>query len=1089
MSYKYAVHLNEGWNFVSFFITNISLDLFIQNKNIIEIKTLKHSYHRDFHITNLKEITIYTAYWINSEKETLVDIEGTLNKSDITINVSKGWNMVGYPYKFTSNISTLIQNTNISQIKYNNFSYNSLLPSSLNTLKNFESNYGYWFYIENAGEIEFKYPFIYNKVNEDTTINGLILLDDFRSDELKNNFLKKNYKIETTSKTQIEIPNGVKNISLIDLNNILNKLNDTIFSVYYGYLKGTSQSIGINFYNKFFVLSEFIGNIKIQPKTFDNNTQLIECYFNNSNKDRILFNITNNTVVIGLDGNNVYINNVLFKEYKLTEEININKSLYLSDYSLEELQVNTVNIQKNDNLLIINEVTTKYDIINMILKVYVYTSDGLIILSLKNTKTVNKTTIVEINNTNDSKEYLILQNQLFHINVNNTDYTVNMTWEGNEYYNKQFDSYNYNKNNMYLYWYSLNNIILNSVLIDSINVVDTLNILDSGNDYLIFEVYQSQIFYRIYLIKNKSYKGIINITIYSKTNINDDFNLENKKHKTWAIHESNPLNIEGIILELKWTGDIINLGYSLKSTKIEKQRDIGLKLNTYEIISFPNISFKIHYSIGSTDDSINLTFWKSYKNFITSIKTHLSYLIEYINYIDIQLPFEDVDFYKNGGDNNYDIYITNIDNKNINGYTQVIDYNYKTSNQNDVVTFINIGCNLDDYELLKVVLYREFFNSIQGSYDWFDKLWISKGLATAFEYNLSNSQLSTKYLSLLFSNKNLALSYNSNFKIESGYITLFQELPINYMNGMISIEIVELYSNDKKIEIDETIIGNIYLSNKNNGSINIKKSEIRVVNNKNHLFILFDSNRTSIELKFSMTIKSYIITEIIDAYSTRYNASFAFFQYLFEKFGTKNIINNILTNTSLYNSYALIEYALNRINPNLSFIEELTNFWCAVTIMKDDNSVEENYKLVNAKKWIKYNNTNNQILSVENTRNSIVIDNLEYAGCSIIDIIYKSENSGTFKISGNFNINYIKIRAVVEYQNNVFQVMNIKPEQYFTIDINSTVYKIKLLLVTDVLYPSYEPITLETVTTSNFNTYVIDKQLFKFAIKINPSTN
>ena len=58
MSYKYAVHLNEGWNFVSFFITNISLDLFIQNKNIIEIKTLKHSYHRDFHITNLKEITI-----------------------------------------------------------------------------------------------------------------------------------------------------------------------------------------------------------------------------------------------------------------------------------------------------------------------------------------------------------------------------------------------------------------------------------------------------------------------------------------------------------------------------------------------------------------------------------------------------------------------------------------------------------------------------------------------------------------------------------------------------------------------------------------------------------------------------------------------------------------------------------------------------------------------------------------------------------------------------------------------------------------------------------------------------------------------
>jgi hypothetical protein len=1085
MSYKYDVHLKKGWNLLSFFITNISLDTFIQNKDIIEIKNLKHSYHRDFHITNLKEITLYTAYWIKSEKETLISITGTINKSDITISVSKGWNLVGYPYKFNSNISSITQNTNISQIKYSNLSYNSLLSSTLNTLIEFEPGYGYWFYVENAGEIDFKYPFIYNKVNEDSTINGLILLDDFRQDELKNNFSKKNYKIEVTEASYIEIPFGTKNISPLELDNILKQLDGIQFSVYYGYLKGISMSIGINFHKKFLVSSKFNGNVRIQPKSFDSDNELIECYFNNSTKDRILFNIKNNILVIGLDGNNVYINNILFKQYKIAENFNLNKSLYLSDYTLEDLDLNNVTIQQNNTLLVINKITTQYDIVNMILKAFIYTSSGQIVLSLKNERTVNKTIVVECNNI--SKEYIILQNNSFHLNINNDDYKISMKWDGSEYNEKQFDSYNYNENNMYLYWYNLSNINLVNVSIDSINLVDTLKVLDSGNDYLIFEVYQSQIFYRIYLIKNKSYKGIINVTINSKTDINDDFNLTDKHYTLWAIHDSISLNIEGILLELKWTGTITNLEYTLNSTEIEKQRDIGLKLNTYEIISFPNISFKVHYSIGATVDSINLTFWKSYKNFIASIRTHLSYLVEHNNYIGVQLPLEGNNFYKNGGDNNYDIYITNIDNDTI-----ATDY-YKSSTSRDAITFINIGCNLNDYELLKVRLYHEYFHSIHCNYDCFDKLWIYEGLATAFEYNISNSQLSANYfLNDLFSKKNLALSYSGNFKINTGFITLFQDLPINYMNGMISIEIVEVYSNDTKIEIDETMIGNINLSNKNNGSIIIKKSEIRVVNNKNHLFILFDSNRTSIELKFSMTINSNIVTKITPAYSTRYYSSFAFFQYLFEKFGTKSIISKILNNTPQYNSYALIEYALNRVDPDLSFIEELTNFWCAMVIMKDDDSVEEKYRLVNAKKWINYINTNtNQILSIENRTNSVVIDDLEYTGCSILDIIYKSGNSGTFKISGNFNINYIRIRAVIEYQNNVFQVINIKPEKYFTIEVNSTVYKVTLLLVTDVLYPSYEPITLETVTTSNFNKHisVVDSQLFKFAIKVTPSNN
>ncbi len=312
MSYKYNIHLKKGWNLISFFVINISLDSFIKNKNIIEITNLEYTYYRELPITELNELTIYSAYWINSEQDTFIEVNGIGNKNDISISLYKGWNLVGYPHRFRWNISSIIQNKNITHIKNNNGVYNSLLPTNLNTLNEFEPGSGYWFYVENNTTIEFKYPFEYNIVTEDHMINGLVLLDDLSQDELKENFIETIYKIQTTPESYVEIPHGIKNISSIELNNILKQIDELTFSVYYGFLDGLVKSIGINFHNQFKILEDFNGKIKIKPKSFEDNSKLIEFYFNDSNQDRILFNIKTNVIVFGVRGASAYISNLLF---------------------------------------------------------------------------------------------------------------------------------------------------------------------------------------------------------------------------------------------------------------------------------------------------------------------------------------------------------------------------------------------------------------------------------------------------------------------------------------------------------------------------------------------------------------------------------------------------------------------------------------------------------------------------------------------------------------------------------------------------------------------------------------------------------
>ena len=79
-------------------------------------------------------------------------------------------------------------------------------------------------------------------------------------------------------------------------------------------------------------------------------------------------------------------------------------------------------------------------------------------------------------------------------------------------------------------------------------------------------------------------------------------------------------------MKLKWSGKLDELGYSIVSEST-KQRLFGLNLNSYRIYDFGKIKIKVHYSIGNSEDSINLNFWSSYESFLNILEKLLDSLL------------------------------------------------------------------------------------------------------------------------------------------------------------------------------------------------------------------------------------------------------------------------------------------------------------------------------------------------------------------------------------------------------------------------------------------------------------------------------
>ena len=295
------MYLEKGWNLVSFYFHDINFDNFLNNDSIIEIKNLNQYYNKNLpkELNSLTKFNINSGYWINTTKSTVVEVSGILNKSTVEIELNKGWNLISYPFKLKSSLSD-INVDNILEIKNNKENYNSNLPNEFNTLTTFSSNHGYWINLNSIDKIIFKYPLRHNKPTENSTITDLIVSNEIEVEELSNIFEEDKYCIELDDNSIIDLPwiNGNDEISIDEMKELIKKLNEVKFSIYYGRWNNEISSVGINFHNEFKILSEYSGDLLIIPSEYNDLNKFVEIKIGERENDKIIFNIEDNIITI-----------------------------------------------------------------------------------------------------------------------------------------------------------------------------------------------------------------------------------------------------------------------------------------------------------------------------------------------------------------------------------------------------------------------------------------------------------------------------------------------------------------------------------------------------------------------------------------------------------------------------------------------------------------------------------------------------------------------------------------------------------------------------------------------------------------------
>lgn len=187
------LNLKKGWNFVSF--TTNDLNKIISNENIIEIKDLEFSWNRTIpsFFNTLKTIELNQGYIVKCSNDTILSLNDN-NLNEITYNLKKGWNLIGWQkdIKFTE----LVLPINLIEIKSTSKSYNREIPSFFNTLDVFNIGTAYWVKMEES----YEWKLVFNKTD--------VIID------FDNNLQEFNIKIKNTNEDTLAKITNINNFDI-----------------------------------------------------------------------------------------------------------------------------------------------------------------------------------------------------------------------------------------------------------------------------------------------------------------------------------------------------------------------------------------------------------------------------------------------------------------------------------------------------------------------------------------------------------------------------------------------------------------------------------------------------------------------------------------------------------------------------------------------------------------------------------------------------------------------------------------------------------------------------------------------------------
>ncbi len=138
----FSITLSKGWNLIS-----IPLKLMDNPISLFNEKNLTIFGYKNNSWFVPEHIEAKLGYWVKANGGFNLTLAGN-EIEDRNINLSKGWNLIGYPSLNGSLVNETFNNSQISDVMmYNNlkwYSYNPSRPDFLNTLNNMTPGYGYW---------------------------------------------------------------------------------------------------------------------------------------------------------------------------------------------------------------------------------------------------------------------------------------------------------------------------------------------------------------------------------------------------------------------------------------------------------------------------------------------------------------------------------------------------------------------------------------------------------------------------------------------------------------------------------------------------------------------------------------------------------------------------------------------------------------------------------------------------------------------------------------------------------------------------------------------------------------------------------
>jgi len=156
----------QGLNLISLYVHPEDMSpgsIFAPMSCLEQVKSMTESYDPDLpdFLNTLEFLTDVSGYFVNASCAEDVSIIGQpVDGTVITIDLSVGWNLIGYPFDMPTDVdvafASIIGAGCLEQVKSMTESYDPDLPDFLNTLETLEPGKGY--FINVSCDVSFEYP-------------------------------------------------------------------------------------------------------------------------------------------------------------------------------------------------------------------------------------------------------------------------------------------------------------------------------------------------------------------------------------------------------------------------------------------------------------------------------------------------------------------------------------------------------------------------------------------------------------------------------------------------------------------------------------------------------------------------------------------------------------------------------------------------------------------------------------------------------------------------------------------------------------------------------------------------------------------